>query len=161
MLLLATYFDIGALRVLFRPSWLTNGYIWCLEYLHKRTTEISDEILSHALANESLTMSVLRFRSLSIPQMNDHHEKIPYEYLMSNYINEQVTDDIVHRQYRMVGKDYSTVSAAVPQPFALLNVPRQSAGEKYAFTGGTSRQFASFYQKIRQVQGVSNECLSL
>ncbi|CAF4030104.1 unnamed protein product, partial [Rotaria sp. Silwood1] len=33
LLLLATYFDIGILRTLFSPSWLTDGYLWCLEYL--------------------------------------------------------------------------------------------------------------------------------
>lgn len=60
-LLLATYFDIAIIRTLFVSNWLTDGYIWCLEYLHKRLTDISDEILTelnlcaHAVESSSLS----------------------------------------------------------------------------------------------------------
>jgi len=42
----ATFFDIAVMRCLFSPKWHTEGYLWALEYLSYRVTEISDFILS-------------------------------------------------------------------------------------------------------------------
>jgi hypothetical protein len=41
----ATFFDIAVMRCLFSPKWHTEGYLWALEYLSYRVTEISDFIL--------------------------------------------------------------------------------------------------------------------
>jgi hypothetical protein len=77
-LLLATYFDIGIIRTLFSPSWLTDGYLWCLEYLHKRISDISDEILSNN------HISSHHLKSFSISQLNNLPDQIYSPHLILN-----------------------------------------------------------------------------
>ncbi|CAF3459223.1 unnamed protein product [Rotaria sp. Silwood1] len=112
LLLLATYFDIRILRTLFNPSWLTDSYLWCLEYLHKRIIDISDEILSDTL-------------------MIDYDE-----YLKNIYFNEQVTNDIIEQQCMMVGIGDISASTSIKQPAHLLNVPFKYFAEKSPYTAG-------------------------
>jgi hypothetical protein len=139
-LLLATYFDIGIIRTLFSPSWLTDGYLWCLEYLQKRTIDISDEILSDSLTTGVIPKNILRFKSLSIPQINLLNEQNYYKYLKNNLYNEQLTNDIIEQQSMMT----TTTSNAVKQSTTLLNIPM-----KY-FSGKTSCN--NFYIKKREKQ---------
>ncbi|UJR20708.1 hypothetical protein I4U23_023829 [Adineta vaga] len=117
-LLLATYFDVGIIRTLFSPLWLTDGYLWCLEYLYKRLVEISDKILSDALTIGMLPINILRFKSLSIPQINIINEQNFDKYLKKNYVNEQVTNDIIEHQSTMTITPKSTKPEHI-----LLNVP--------------------------------------
>jgi hypothetical protein len=140
LLLLATYFDIAILRTLFSPSWLTDGYLWCLEYLQKRTIDISDEILSDSLTTGVIPKNILRFKSLSIPQINLLNEQNYYKYLKNNLYNEQLTNDIIEQQSMMT----TTTSNAVKQSTTLLNIPM-----KY-FSGKTSCN--NFYIKKREKQ---------
>ena len=149
LLLLATYFDIGILRTLFSPSWLTDGYLWCLEYLHKRMIDISDEILSDALVSGTLPMNILRFKSLSIPQLSLCSEQDYYEYLKNIYFNEQVTNDIIEQQCMMVGTGDLATAASVKQPATLLNVPFKYFAGKSPYTGKHSQKYDNFYKKIR------------
>jgi len=149
LLLLATYFDIGILRTLFSPSWLTDGYLWCLEYLHKRIIDISDEILSDALATGTLPINILRFKSLSIPQLNLTNEQDYYEYLKNIYFNEQVTNDIIEQQCMMAGTGDITASTSVKQPANLLNVPFKYFAGKSPYSGKHSQKYDNFYKKIR------------
>ncbi|CAF3896352.1 unnamed protein product [Rotaria sp. Silwood1] len=94
LLLLATYFDIRILHTLFNPSWLTDSYLWCLEYLHKRIIDISDEILSDTLMNGTLPINILRFK---------------------------ITNDIIEQQCMMVGIGDISASTSIKQPTHLLN----------------------------------------
>ncbi len=149
LLLLATYFDIGILRTLFSPSWLTDGYLWCLEYLHKRIIDISDEILSDALMNGTLPINILRFKSLSIPQLNLGNEQDYYEYLKNIYFNEQVTNDIIEQQCMMAGTVDIATSTSVKHPATLLNVPFKYFAGKGPYSGKHSQKYDNFYKKIR------------
>ena len=149
LLLLATYFDIGILRTLFSPSWLTDGYLWCLEYLHKRMIDISDEILSDALVSGTLPINLLRFKSLSIPQLHLATDQDYYEYLKNIYFNEQVTNDIIEQQCMMVGTGEVAASSAVKPPATLLNVPFKYFAGKSPYTGKHSQKYDNFYKKIR------------
>lgn len=79
-LLYATYFDIGIIRTLFSPLWLTDGYIWCLEYLHKRLGDILD-----------MNIYPGHLKSLSILHLNER-----------NYFNEQITNKIFEKQTMMI-----------------------------------------------------------
>ncbi|CAF4763200.1 unnamed protein product [Rotaria sp. Silwood1] len=124
LLLLATYFDIRILRTLFNPSWLTDSYLWCLEYLHKRIIDISDEILSDTL-------------------MIDYDE-----YLKNIYFNEQVTNDIIEQQCMMVGIGDISASTSIKQPTHLLNVPFKYFAEKSSYTDKHSQKYDNFYKKI-------------
>ncbi|CAF1313295.1 unnamed protein product [Rotaria sp. Silwood1] len=103
LLLLATYFDIRILHTLFNPSWLTDSYLWCLEYLHKRIIDISDEILSDTLMNGTLPINILRFK---------------------------ITNDIIEQQCMMVGIGDISASTSIKQPTHLLNVPFKYFAEK-------------------------------
>ena len=149
LLLLATYFDIAILRTLFSPSWLTDGYLWCLEYLHKRIIDISDEILSDALVSGTLPINILRFKSLSIPQLNLANEQDYYEYLKNIYFNEQVTNDIIEQQCMMAGTGEGAGSTSIKQPATLLNVPFKYFAGKSPYTGKHSQKYDNFYKKIR------------
>ena len=117
-LLLATYFDIGIIRTLFSPSWLTDGYIWCLEYLQKRMINISDEILS------DINISSQHFKSLSITQLNSNNQNYS-KHLKKNYLNEQLTNNIIEKQYMM-----TTISNSIQQPTTLLNIPLRYSPRK-------------------------------
>jgi hypothetical protein len=149
LLLLATYFDIGILRTLFSPSWLTDGYLWCLEYLHKRIIDISDEILSDALMNGTVPINILRFKSLSIPQLNLGNEQDYHEYLKNIYFNEQVTNDIIEQQCMMADTGDITGSTSIKQPANLLNVPFKYFAGKSPYSGKHSQKYDNFYKKIR------------
>jgi hypothetical protein len=94
-LLLATYFDIGIIRTLFSPSWLTDGYLWCLEYLHKRIMNISNEILS---ANH---ISSHYLKSFSISKLN-------------NLSDSQITNNIIEKQYRMTRTTINSIKKQSP-----------------------------------------------
>jgi len=118
-ILFASYFDIGIIRTLFSPSWLTDGYLWCLEYIHKRLIDISDEILSD---NNILSH---HFKSLSISQLNNLNEENFYKYLKRIYINEQITNNIIEKQYIM-----TTIFNSIKQRSILLNIPfKYSSGK--------------------------------
>ncbi len=41
----ATYFDVAVMRCLLSPKWNSDGYIWALEYLSHRASEITDYTL--------------------------------------------------------------------------------------------------------------------
>lgn len=97
-LLLATYFDVGIIRTLFSPSWVTDGYLWCLEYLNKRMNVISDEILSDALTTGKLPINILRVKSLSMPQIKVINEYNYSMYVRKSYYNERITHDIIREQ---------------------------------------------------------------
>ncbi|UJR28934.1 hypothetical protein I4U23_010152 [Adineta vaga] len=157
LLLLATYFDIGILRTLFSPSWLTDGYLWCLEYLHKRIIDISDEILSDALMNGTLPINILRFKSLSIPQLNIGTEQDYQEYLKNIYFNEQVTNDIIEQQCMMAGTGDTSASTSVRQPATLLNVPFKYFAGRSPYTGKHSQKYDNFYKKISKIRYIDEE----
>ncbi|CAF1499533.1 unnamed protein product, partial [Adineta ricciae] len=157
LLLLATYFDIGILRTLFSPSWLTDGYLWCLEYLHKRIIDISDEILSDALMNGTLPINILRFKSLSIPQLNLGTEQDYQEYLKNIYFNEQVTNDIIEQQCMMAGTGDMSATTSVRQPANLLNVPFKYFAGKSPYTGKHSQKYDNFYKKISKIRYIDEE----
>ncbi|CAF0992403.1 unnamed protein product [Rotaria sordida] len=157
LLLLATYFDIGILRTLFSPSWLTDGYLWCLEYLHKRIIDISDEILSDALMNGTLPINILRFKSLSIPQLNLSNEQDYYEYLKNIYFNEQVTNDIIEQQCMMAGTGDMATSTSTKQPATLLNVPFKYFAGKSPYNGKHSQKYDNFYKKISKIRYIDEE----
>ncbi|CAF0812442.1 unnamed protein product, partial [Didymodactylos carnosus] len=145
MILLASYFDIGILRTLFSPSWLTDGYLWCLEYLHKRIIDISDELLSDT------TLSLLRIKSLSIPQINIKDEQEYYDYMKSQYFNEQITNDIVEQQCMMTTIPNTTMSTS-KHPQTLLNVPFKNFG-KYKH----NQKYDNFYKKISKIRYIDEE----
>ena len=136
-LLLATYFDIGIIRTLFSPSWLTDGYIWCLEYLNKRIIDISDEILSDAFKNGISPINILRFKSLSVPQINLPNEQNYYKYLKNNYFNEQITNDIIEQQCSM-----TTTTNSIKRSNTLLNQPMTCFP-------GYCKKSNNFHKKIR------------
>ncbi|CAF1372114.1 unnamed protein product [Adineta ricciae] len=127
-LLLATYFDVAIIRALFSPSWLIDGYLWCLEYLHKRLVDISDKILSDALTIGMLPINVLRFKSLSIPQINTMNEPDVDKYIRKTYINEQVTNGIIEQQSTM-----TIISKGMKPAHVLLNVPFEYSSGKSFF----------------------------
>ncbi|CAF0895311.1 unnamed protein product [Rotaria sp. Silwood1] len=157
LLLLATYFDIGILRTLFSPSWLTDGYLWCLEYLHKRIIDISDEILSDALMSGTLPINILRFKSLSIPQLNLGSEQDYYEYLKNLYFNEQVTNDIIEQQCMMAGTGDISATTSIKQPATLLNVPFKYFAGKSPYNGKHSQKYDNFYKKISKIRYIDEE----
>ncbi|CAF4726018.1 unnamed protein product, partial [Rotaria socialis] len=157
LLLLATYFDIGILRTLFSPSWLTDGYLWCLEYLHKRIIDIADEILSDALMSGTLPINILRFKSLSIPQLNLSNEHDYYEYLKNVYFNEQVTNDIIEQQCMMAGTGDVAASSSIKQPATLLNVPFKYFAGKSPYHGKHSQKYDNFYKKISKIRYIDEE----
>ena len=41
----ATFFDVAVMRCLLSSKWHSDGYIWALEYLGHRVTEITDHVL--------------------------------------------------------------------------------------------------------------------
>jgi hypothetical protein len=118
-ILFASYFDIGIIRTLFSPSWLIDGYLWCLEYIHKRLIDISDEILSdnHILSNH--------FKSLTISQLNNLNEENFYKYFKKIYFNEQITNNIIEKQYIM-----TTIFNSNKQRSILLNIPFKYSSKK-------------------------------
>ncbi|CAF0857757.1 unnamed protein product [Adineta steineri] len=147
-LLLATYFDVGIIRTLFSPSWLTDGYLWCLEYLYKRIVDISDKILSDALINGILPVNILRFKSLSIPQMNIANKENYYIYLKKSHFNEQVTNDIIEQQSTMM-----MTPNLIKQPTTLLNIPFKYSYGKSLF----NEKHNNFYQKINKIRYIDED----
>jgi hypothetical protein len=137
LLLLATHFDIGVLRALFSPSWLTDGYLWCLEYLHQRLIDLSDQILSTALVNGALPIDLLRWRSLSMPNVNALNEHNYHDYMKIRCVNEQRTAAIIERQHWAMEKDNDT--GKPPTGNGKTGLQRQRPGQRYT----------SFYRKIR------------
>ena len=128
-LLHATYFDIGIIRTLFSSSWLTDGYIWCLEYIHKRLMDISDEILSDRnLSSEHL-------KSYSISQLNNLNEENFYKTIKKSYFNEQITDLIFEKQCIMT----TTTFNSNQQQSILLNIPFQYSLGKKSFKNISKR----------------------
>ena len=111
--------------------------------------DISDEILSDALASGTLPINLLRFKSLSIPQLHLANEQDYHEYLKNIYFNEQVTNDIIEQQCMMVGTGDVTSTSAVKQPATLLNVPFKYFAGKSPYTGKHSQKYDNFYKKIR------------
>jgi hypothetical protein len=133
-ILFATYFDIGIIRTLFSPSWLTDGYLWCLEYLQKRITDISDEILSdHNISSHHV-------KSLSISQINNLDDRNYYQYLKTNYLNEQITNNIIEKQYMMTNGFNSN-----KQPTSLLNTPFKYSSRKSAHQNLAKKDLDYFF----------------
>lgn len=56
----ATFFDVAVMRCLVSPKWHANGYLWALEYLNCRVTEITDYTLKEK-------DEYFRVRSTSLP----------------------------------------------------------------------------------------------
>ncbi|CAF0814753.1 unnamed protein product [Rotaria sordida] len=154
-LLLATYFDIGIIRTLFSSSWLTDGYLWCLEYLHKRMINISDEILSNALTTGILPIHILRFNSLSMPQINTLNKYNYYKYLENNYFNEQITHNIIEQQCMT-----TTISNSIKQSTKLLNIPFQYFSEKFSFNKkDNQKDNNNFYKKISKIRYIDEDTI--
>ncbi|CAF3964235.1 unnamed protein product, partial [Rotaria sp. Silwood2] len=151
LLLLATYFDIGIIRTLFIPSWLTDGYLWCLEYLHKRMINISDEILSDALTTGILPINILRCKSLSMPQLKILNKYNYYKYLENNYFNEQITQNIVEQQCMT-----TTTSNSIKQSSKLLNIPFQYFSDKFSYGKKYNRKY-NFYKKKSRIHYIDED----
>ncbi|CAF2600562.1 unnamed protein product [Rotaria sp. Silwood2] len=151
LLLLATYFDIGIIRTLFIPSWLTDGYLWCLEYLHKRMINISDEILSDALTTGILPINILRCKSLSMPQLKILNKYNYYKYLENNYFNEQITQNIVEQQCMT-----TTTSNSIKQSSKLLNIPFQYFSDKFSYDKKYNRKY-NFYKKKSRIHYIDED----
>lgn len=134
---MATHFDIGVLRALFSPAWLTDGYLWCLEYLHQRLVDLSDQILSTALVNGVLPVDLLRWRSLSMPNVNALDEHNYLDYMKTRYVNEQRTTVIIERQHWAMEKE--NLKAKPPAENKEKGLHRQRPGQRYT----------SFNRKIR------------
>ncbi len=62
----ATFFDVAVMRCLLSSKWHSEGYIWALEYLGHRVSEITDYVLQEQDA-------FMRFnKSISVPtRLND------------------------------------------------------------------------------------------
>ncbi len=56
----ATFFDVAVMRCLLSPKWNTEGYLWALEYLSYRVTEITDYTLKEQ-------DNFFKFKSPSLP----------------------------------------------------------------------------------------------
>ena len=56
----ATFFDVAVMRCLLSPKWHTEGYLWALEYLSYRVTEITDFTLKEQ-------DNFFKFKSPSLP----------------------------------------------------------------------------------------------
>ena len=56
----ATFFDVAVMRCLLCPKWHHEGYLWALEYLSYRTTEITDYTLKEQ-------DRFFKFKSASMP----------------------------------------------------------------------------------------------
>jgi hypothetical protein len=93
-MLMATHLDVGVLRVLFTPSWSTDGYIWCFEYLHQRLIDISDYLLSSALFNGT-PIRYLRPKSFSMSYIDEQHK---LEEVQDIYRNEKRTHPCLEQQ---------------------------------------------------------------
>jgi hypothetical protein len=102
--------------------------------------DISDKILSDALTTGILPINILRFKSLSIPQINIINEQNYSKYLKKNYFNEQITNDIIEQQSMM-----TTTSHSIKQPTTLLNIPFNYSSGKGLF----SQKYNNFHKKIR------------
>jgi hypothetical protein len=143
--LTASYFDIGIFRILFSPSWSTDGYLWCLEYLHQRLIDISDQVLSVAMATGTSPIDLLRMKSLSMPQIHR-----TYEYLAKTYLNERITNTVIEQEYRLSRTQTNkNVPNSVQQRTARANLSWRSSYEKRVTARRTHQRYASFYRKIR------------
>ncbi|CAF4414152.1 unnamed protein product [Rotaria socialis] len=145
-LLFATYFDIGIIRTLFNPSWLTDGYLWCLEYLNKRMINISDEMLSDSLTNGILPINNLRIKSLSMPQINTINENNFFSYLKQNYLNEQTTHNIIEQQSMTTSPPNS-----INKPTKLLNVQCKFSSEKISYNKNYTQKCDNLYKKASKM----------
>ncbi|CAF3808214.1 unnamed protein product [Rotaria magnacalcarata] len=141
-LLLATYFDIGIIRTLFSPSWLTDGYLWCLEYLNKRMIDISDEILSDSITNGILPINNLRIKSLSMSQISTINENNFFTYLKQNYLNEQTTHNIIEQQSMTTSR-----SNSINKSTKLLNVQCKCSSEKISYNKNCTQKCDNLYKK--------------
>ena len=144
LILLATYFDIGIVRILFNPSWLTDGYLWCLEYIHQRLVDISDRVLSTALTTGILPHHFLRMKSLSMPHLN-HIDEI----LKCQYLNEETTNEIIEQQYSVMKKDHRSSIHSRKQPKRSFTLPTKYFTRKNVHLPKTEQRYTSFYRKIR------------
>ena len=128
--LYATFFDVGIVRILFSPSWLTDGYFWALEYLHQRLVDISDRILASALTTGVAPEHFLRVKSHSMPNI-DSIDKC-------QVLNEEPTNELLERRSSMLKNESQR-----KQPTRSLTLPTKKGSRK------AEQRFTSFYRKMR------------
>ena len=94
-------------------------------------------------------MDRLRYKSLSIPELNLDNEHDYYEYLKHIYFNEQVTNDIIEQQCMMAGTGDMATTTSMKQPATLLNVPFKYFTGRNLYNGKHNQKYDNFYKKIR------------
>lgn len=82
---LATYFDVAVIRCMLSPKWHTEGYLWALEYLNYRVTDLTDTTLKEqfmTLKNKSSSYPMIDNEKL-YNNTNTQYQQRPERYKSS------------------------------------------------------------------------------